>query len=179
MKKTAISALALAAALSAGVAQAQTSAPGATGAPAAATAPAPGGFVSSQGMNQFRASKFVGLSVYGTDNQKIGEINELLLDGSGNVQAAVIGVGGFLGMGEKNVAVPFSSLAWMNTKPGTATAANSGGSSTSTTTTTGSATTANPAQTAAENGYPDHGVLRMSKADLQNAPAFAWYGQKK
>jgi hypothetical protein len=56
---------------------------------------------------QFRGSKLIGLNIYGSDQgnrndtDKIGDINELLLDRNGSVQAIVIGVGGFLGMGEK------------------------------------------------------------------------------
>jgi hypothetical protein len=49
-------------------------------------------------------------SVYDNHDNKIGDVNDLLLDNSGKINAVIIGVGGFLGMGEKNVAVPFSSL---------------------------------------------------------------------
>jgi len=49
-------------------------------------------------------------SVYDTRDNKIGDVKDLLLDESGKINAVIIGVGGFLGMGEKNVAVPFSSL---------------------------------------------------------------------
>jgi sporulation protein YlmC with PRC-barrel domain len=58
----------------------------------------------------WRASKLVGLSVYNNNNESIGSINDLLTDKSGNIKAVVIGVGGFLGVGEKNVAVPFQAL---------------------------------------------------------------------
>ena len=43
-------------------------------------------------------------------NNSIGEINDVIVASDGQVKAAVIGVGGFLGVGEKNVAVPFNSL---------------------------------------------------------------------
>jgi len=59
-------------------------------------------FLTEQGNSEFRASKFVGLDVYGSDNQKIGDISEILIDGSGTAKAAVIGVGGFLGIGKHN-----------------------------------------------------------------------------
>jgi putative membrane protein len=49
-------------------------------------------------------------SVYDTRENKIGDVNDLLLDKNGKIEAVIIGVGGFLGIGEKNVAVPFSSL---------------------------------------------------------------------
>jgi hypothetical protein len=41
---------------------------------------------------------------------KIGDVDGVLLDKDGHVTAVVVGVGGFLGVGEKDVAVPFSSL---------------------------------------------------------------------
>jgi len=68
------------------------------------------GFVQSQEADEWRGSKLIGTSVYGPDNKSIGDINDLIVDKSGAIKAAVIGVGGFLGVGEKEVAVPFSSL---------------------------------------------------------------------
>jgi PRC-barrel domain protein len=50
------------------------------------------------------------------NDEKIGDINEVLIDNSGSVHAVVIGVGGFLGVGEKDVAVPFKSLNIKHTK---------------------------------------------------------------
>ena len=50
---------------------------------------------------QWRASKLVGLNVYNDQNEKLGDINEILLDQSGKVTGVIIGVGGFLGMGEQ------------------------------------------------------------------------------
>lgn len=58
----------------------------------------------------WRASKMVGLKVYNDNNESLGSINDLLTDKIGNIKAVVIGVGGFLGVGEKNVAVPFQAL---------------------------------------------------------------------
>ncbi len=46
------------------------------------------------------------------DHVRVGEIEDLLIDGSGQIRAVVIGVGGFLGLGEKSVAVPFEEFAW-------------------------------------------------------------------
>ncbi|MBV9954340.1 MAG: PRC-barrel domain-containing protein [Pseudolabrys sp.] len=67
-------------------------------------------FVPTQASTEWRASKIVGAPVYSTDNRKIGDVNDLLLAPAGGIHAAVIGVGGFLGVGEKNVAVPFAAL---------------------------------------------------------------------
>lgn len=66
------------------------------------------------GANMWRASDLVGKSVYNTANERIGEVNELILDREGKVAAALIGVGGFLGIGERQVAVNYSALQ-MNT----------------------------------------------------------------
>src|ERR1700747_1064228 len=58
----------------------------------------------------WRTSKVVGLSVYNDKNENVGSINELLMDKSGNIKAAVLSVGGFLGMGSHYVAGPFDQL---------------------------------------------------------------------
>jgi sporulation protein YlmC with PRC-barrel domain len=49
-------------------------------------------------------------SVYDPSDNKIGEIMDVLVDKSGKVTALIVGVGGFLGMGEKDVAVPFDAV---------------------------------------------------------------------
>jgi len=68
------------------------------------------GFVQSQNANEWRASKLIGASVYGPDNSSIGEINDVLIGDNGEIRAVVVGVGGFLGVGEKDVALPFQAL---------------------------------------------------------------------
>ncbi|WP_245434275.1 PRC-barrel domain-containing protein [Pseudolabrys taiwanensis] len=86
-------------------------APSATpGAAATHNGAAKPGFVQNQAPQDWRGSKLVGASVYGPDNQSIGEISDVIVDGTGKVKAAVIGVGGFLGVGQKDVAVPFDAL---------------------------------------------------------------------
>jgi sporulation protein YlmC with PRC-barrel domain len=55
-------------------------------------------------------SNFYNQNVYDNRDNKIGEVNDLLLDSGGKVNAVMVGVGGFLGVGEKNVAVPFQAL---------------------------------------------------------------------
>jgi sporulation protein YlmC with PRC-barrel domain len=68
------------------------------------------GFVQQQDSSEWRSSKLVGASVYGPDNKSIGSIDDLILDQKGGIKAAVVGVGGFLGVGQKDVAVPFDAL---------------------------------------------------------------------
>jgi sporulation protein YlmC with PRC-barrel domain len=50
--------------------------------------------------------------VYDPSNSKIGKIDDVLVSDSGQVNALVVGVGGFLGAGEKDVAVPFNAVKW-------------------------------------------------------------------
>ncbi len=67
-------------------------------------------FVSSQKPDQWLASKFKGTDVLGSDNQKIGDVTDILFDKGGKVEAFVVGVGGFLGIGSKEVALAPSSF---------------------------------------------------------------------
>jgi sporulation protein YlmC with PRC-barrel domain len=55
-------------------------------------------------------SAYYNQSVYDAKDNKIGDVNDLLVNKDGKIDAVIIGVGGFLGAGEKNVAVPFNSL---------------------------------------------------------------------
>src|ERR1700760_3712452 len=71
---------------------------------------------------EWRASKLVGVNVYNDANEKIGDINDVILDRSGKVENVVLGVGGFLGMGEHYVAVAYDSLKWSNEPPRSSTA---------------------------------------------------------
>ncbi len=59
---------------------------------------------------EWRISKIVGLSVFNADNDTLGTVNDVLTDKTGKVTAIVIGVGGFLGVGEHLVAVPFDAV---------------------------------------------------------------------
>jgi sporulation protein YlmC with PRC-barrel domain len=88
-------------------------------APAPTPAPAPGDsaatkdtgtFSAAQAADEWRSTKLVGLSVYNSANERIGDINDLILGPDGKVSKVVIGVGGFLGMGEKLVALDFGDL---------------------------------------------------------------------
>lgn len=55
-------------------------------------------------------SDYYNQSVYDEKDNKIGDVSDLLVENGGKVNTAMVGVGGFLGVGEKNVAVPFDSL---------------------------------------------------------------------
>jgi sporulation protein YlmC with PRC-barrel domain len=57
-----------------------------------------------------RISEFVGATVYNLKNEEIGEVEDLLIDNTHAVRGVVISVGGFLGIGERNIAVDPRSL---------------------------------------------------------------------
>jgi len=67
-------------------------------------------FITSQGADQWVFTKFRGSDVLGPDNARIGSVNDLLFDGTGKIIGLVIGVGGFLGIGTKNVAIDMSAF---------------------------------------------------------------------
>jgi sporulation protein YlmC with PRC-barrel domain len=65
--------------------------------------------------NGHLASSLIGETVYdgvGNDAKNIGDVNDVVIGPDGKVQSIVIGVGGFLGIGEKDVAVDYSTLKW-------------------------------------------------------------------
>jgi hypothetical protein len=123
MKYThALGILTLAAALAAGPAMAQSGAThSTTTAPATSrpgdttntTADERNPVMTQDGMA--RSSKVVGSSVYNEHDEKVGSIDDLLIGKDGKI-SAVLSVGGFLGMGTKYVAVPYSDLTFGNTQ---------------------------------------------------------------
>jgi sporulation protein YlmC with PRC-barrel domain len=78
--------------------------------PPAVTTPSGERMWYSHQADEMRASKLIGTKVVNTANETIGDINEIVLGKDGKVAAVVIGVGGFLGIGEREVAVNFNSI---------------------------------------------------------------------
>ena len=166
-------------------------------APAAQPAPAPGGsgvqYITQGRPDMWRASQLEGVDIYNNNNEKIGDVSDVLVDQSGKVEAVVIGVGGFLGIGERNVAVPFNALKFEMTEPSASASNNAGGatatgggagagSSTTTTaaggatgtTTTGGASGANqPATTGTVAGGNNNAGGNNASSSNRNAPARA------
>ena len=108
-----------AAALMAGTAVAQTPDRTQSPAPTAQQAPMTQGqatraagaqFVTQQTADQWVASKFKGTDVVGANDEKIGDVSDILFDQNGKVLAYVVGVGGFLGIGSKDVALAPASF---------------------------------------------------------------------
>jgi putative membrane protein len=107
--------------------------------------------LATPGPNHVLASDLRGTRVKGPNNENIGDINDILLDRNGQVVAAIVGVGGFLGIGEKSVAVPFKALEIAEDQP----------------------TTGAGSQQQQGTIKTDRIVLRgVTKADLEAAPNF-------
>lgn len=152
--------------------------------------------------NQMMASKLIGTNVISANNESIGDVNDVIMDRNGQVMAVIVGVGGFLGIGEKDVAVPFETLEFTASTRQGAQASNTAGAGarpadvnsrvattgstmsnqqdtatnreTATTGNTGNAGSGGAAQANSTNdgNLPDRIMLRMTKAELQNAPSF-------
>jgi sporulation protein YlmC with PRC-barrel domain len=114
--------------------------------PSAAAAP-----VTAAG--QWRASKLAGVNVYNEQNEKIGDINDVIIDSSGKVDSAVISVGGFLGMGEHDVKIPLNQIKFSNEAGKTTTGSTSSGS---------------------KQWYPDRAVVNATKDQLKAMPEFKY-----
>lgn len=141
-------------------------------------APAAASDTSSSLQGDWRASKLVGLNVYNDKNESVGSINDLLTDKTGNIKAVIIGVGGFLGVGEHLVSVSFDKVKFVNEPvayTGATNMPNAPGARPSSTTTTGAATT-NPAPASAKQNpwYPDHALYNATKDELKAMPEFKY-----
>ena len=151
-----------------GTAPAGTVAPdattGATGTMGAATGNAT--YLTEQAESQISVNDFMGQPIYTADNESIGDINDLLVEKDGGVVAAVVGVGGFLGIGEKNVAVPFENITITRVVD----------DADAMTTTDGTATTATTDNTATSAEQVADAEVRLTTTEtaesLRNAPEF-------
>jgi sporulation protein YlmC with PRC-barrel domain len=162
-----------------------------------------GNFIAQLQNQQVMASRLIGTTVVSANNESIGDVNDIIMDRQGQIAGVVIGVGGFLGIGEKDVAVPFRALeitasANQGAMTSNNTGAGAGAANTNSTVATTGSTGSNDQQATASNrqtamtgntgnagaggaaqgnanndgGVPDRIMLRMTKADLQAAPAF-------
>ena len=129
---------------------------------------------------EWRSSKLVGLDVYDNAHDKIGDIQDLIVDKSGRVEKVILGVGGFLGVDEHNVAVAFDKLKWVNepvrtsaTVPAKDSATTVGATNRGTTTGAVNQET-RPARAADEKWYPDHAVYDATKDQLKAMPEFKY-----
>src|SRR3954447_5462195 len=145
---------------------AQSNPPASSQPPAATATPVPA-VTKTQG-NLWRASKLKGLNVYNEQNEKLGDITEILIDKSGKVDGIVIGVGGFLGMGQHDIKVEMSKLKFVDEPVKTSS------TNTSSSTTGANRQISTPTTSSSDKKwYPDHAVLSgASKDQLKSMPQF-------
>ena len=67
-------------------------------------------FIAAQSDNQMRAEELIGADVRQASGEKIGKIQDLVIDENGRLVGVVVSVGGFLGFGDKEVALPWNKL---------------------------------------------------------------------
>ena len=82
---------------------------------AAAIAGEMSAFKTTQAAEEWRIANYVGKPITNDKGEKIGNIDDVLFDRSGKITTVVIGVGGFLGLGEKKVALPFEAITYSET----------------------------------------------------------------
>jgi sporulation protein YlmC with PRC-barrel domain len=122
----------------------------------------------------WRSSKLIGLSIYNDQNEKLGDISEILLDKSGKADFVVIGVGGFLGIGQQDIMVEMSKLKFVDEPVRTTSTTTSTTGSAATGTANRPATTTTTAPTKSK-WYPDHAVLSgATKESLKNMAEFKY-----
>ena len=139
--------------------------PAAPAAPAVKTDAAPhdtAKFIAAQSTDQWVFSKFKGSDVLGPDNAHIGNVSDMLFDKNGKILGLVVGVGGFLGIGEKSVAIDMSAFQPVPADTGSSTGATGAGGNTA---------------IASRNDDPTMVKLKVSwtKDELKNAPDFQYY----
>jgi sporulation protein YlmC with PRC-barrel domain len=103
-----------------------------------------------QQTNQWRGSQLIGLDVYNNSDENIGDINDVILGKDGKIELIVVGVGGWLGIGQHDVALPWEQVRFSDQpRKGDSTKAEQG-------------------------EKPDHAMVNMSKDQLKNMPAFKY-----
>ena len=115
-------------------------------------------FIAMQSSDQWVFSKFKGSDVVGPNDEAIGGVTDLLFDKNGKILGMIVGVGGFLGIGQKNVAMDMSAFQVM---PAT------------------TSTTTKPPEPATSNATADPTKVKLkvalTKDQLQQAPDFQYY----
>ena len=120
----------------------------------------------------WRSSKMIGLVVYNEQNERLGDINEIILDKDGKTLGYVIGAGGFLGMGEHDILVEPDKIKFVNEPRRTQTSATNPPANPPATTRTDTSTSAPRAAT--EQWYSDHAMLNATKDQLKAMPQFKY-----
>jgi hypothetical protein len=111
--------------------------------------PAP--VVTEQAVDHWRASKMIGVPVLDRSGETIGFIREVLVDRAGHAQVVVVGVGGFLGFGRKDVGLSFNAVKWVSHEDVEAKNARD-----------------------AIMGHPAYAVVSLTKAQVRDSPHFSY-----
>lgn len=128
-------------------------------------------YVTRQAPTDWSAEALIGRTVENSEGENLGEINNVIINEKGDVVAVTVGVGGFLGIGEKDVGVPFDSLDFRAEE---AVADNASADR-----------EAEQQRDAARESRveTEHSdiriVLNTTKEDLENAPEFAWLDEQE
>ena len=123
----------------------------------------------------WRSSKLIGVKIYNEQNERLGDINEIILDPAGKVMGYIVGVGGFLGMGEHDILVEPVKIKFVNEPVRTAATPPANENKKTDTAPTNTRPVSNTtARAANEQWYPDHGVLSATKDQLKAMPQFKY-----
>jgi putative membrane protein len=127
-------------------------------------------YLTRQAPTDWTAEALIGRTVENSNGDNLGEINNVIINEKGNVVAAVIGVGGFLGIGEKNVAVPFDALDFRTLDPAERRAD---------TRDEKAEQKRDAAEARFDSEHADmHIVLNTTKDELEAAPEFVWLDEQ-
>ncbi len=158
-----------------------TTQPAATPTTAASNAAGATNFIDKQETGLVRAPKLVGVAVYDANNKNVGKIADILLDKSGEVKAVVIGVGGFLGIGSKDIALPYDAVHWQTEQRTVATnepppggTPSQNGAMNAPMDKAGATKKIDASETETYQGYPDRAVVDLSQDQLKAAPEFKY-----
>jgi len=121
-------------------------------------------YVTEQSPSDWTAQTLIGKSVENNNGETLGEVNNVILNEKGKVVAITVGVGGFLGLGEKDVGVPFEALKFRDED---AVDNNADGDDT--------------ADATDDTLTHDNEVIVIdaTKEQLEAAPSFVWLGEKR
>ena len=128
-------------------------------------------YITRQTPTDWTAEALIGRTVQNAQGDKLGDINNVIINEKGDVVAVVIGVGGFLGIGEKNVGVPFDALDFRTVDPADTPVVK---------TKDQKAEEKKDAMAARFDSEHEnmHIVLNTTKEDLEAAPTFAWLDEQ-
>jgi sporulation protein YlmC with PRC-barrel domain len=133
------------------------------------TAPSTTASATQQQSHQWRGSQLIGLDVYNDKDEKVGDVTELITNANGQVEAVVVGVGGFLGLGRHDVALRWEDLRFVNEPRRTAATPPAGDKR------------ATPPATSVQRANPeapDHAVISLTTDELKALPAFKYAGEQ-